>query len=134
MANNIGSIENLRVLMVEDSNEARALLRNMLSEIGIHQTFEASNGKEALLFMDNAFDFVDMIICDWNMPELSGVEFLRQIRSVDPSIPFLMVTGRNDMESVVEAKTSGVTGYIRKPYSAAELEVKLRVILKKMAA
>ena len=120
--------EKLKVLIVEDQADARAMLRNVLGELGITQMFEASDGQEALRFMDTAFDFVNLIICDWNMPGLSGVEFLRQLRTVDPDTPFLMVTGRSDMVSVVEAKTSGVSGYIRKPFSPAQLEAKLRII------
>lgn len=126
--------QDLKILIVEDQPDARSMLRNMLAELGITQIFEAGNGREALRFMDSAFDFVNIVICDWNMPNLSGLDFLRQLRSADPSIPFLMVTGRNDMDSVVEAKTAGVTGYIRKPFSPAQLEVKLRVILKRMEA
>lgn len=121
-------ISDLKVLVVEDQSDARALLRNMLSELGVTQIFEARDGNEALRFMDSAFDFVNLIICDWNMPKMSGVELLRQMRTVDPNVPFLMVSGRSDMESVMEAKSSGVTGYIRKPYSPAQLEAKLRII------
>lgn len=124
--------EKLKVLIVEDQADARAMLRNVLGELGITQMFEASDGQEALRFMDTAFDFVNLIICDWNMPGLSGVEFLRQLRTVDPDTPFLMVTGRSDMNSVVEAKTSGVSGYIRKPFSPAQLEAKLRIIKARM--
>jgi len=120
--------EKLKVLIVEDQADARAMIRNVLSELGITQMFEANDGQEALKFMDTAFDFVNLIICDWNMPGLSGVEFLRQLRTVDPDTPFLMITGRSDMDSVVEAKTSGVSGYIRKPFSPAQLEAKLRII------
>lgn len=124
----------LKILLVEDQNEARAMLRNMLTELGITQIFESQNGREALGFIDSAFDFVDLIICDWNMPKMNGVELLRQLRTVDASIPFLMVTGRSDLESVVEAKSSGVTGYISKPFSPVQLEAKLRIILHRMAA
>ncbi|MEZ5814139.1 MAG: response regulator [Alphaproteobacteria bacterium] len=127
-------LSDLKVLLVEDQGEARAMMRNMLVELGVTQIFEAANGREALTFLDSAFDFIDIIICDWNMPSMSGVEVLRQLRTVDPSMPFLMVTGRSDMESVVEAKSSGVTGYIRKPFSSKQLEAKLRIILYKMAA
>ncbi len=128
------AIEDLKILLVEDQHEARAMLRNMLVELGITQIFEASDGREALAFIDSAFDFIDLIICDWNMPGMSGVELLRQLRTVDPSMPFLMVTGRGDMESIVEAKSSGVTGYIKKPFSPIQLEAKLRIILQKIAA
>ena len=124
----------LKILIVEDQVEARAMVRNVLSELGITQVFESTNGREALSFIDSGFDFVDLIICDWNMPKMNGVELLRQLRTVDPDVPFLMVTGRSDMESVVEAKSSGVTGYIRKPFSPAELEAKLRILLHRVAA
>lgn len=127
-------IADLKVLIVEDQQEARAMLRNMLTEMGLTQVFEASNGREALDFVDSAFDFVDLIMCDWNMPKMTGVELLRQIRTVDPDVPFLMITGRGDMGSVVEAKSSGVTGYIRKPFSPKQLEAKLRIIVQRRAA
>lgn len=121
----------IRILLVEDQNDARAMMRTMLGELGITQIFEATDGREALRFMDSAFDFVDLVICDWNMPAMSGMDFLKQLRTVDPALPFLMVTGRSDMDSVVEAKSAGVNGYIKKPFSPAQLEVKLRVAKKK---
>ena len=123
----------LKILLVEDHAEARAMMRKMLLELGITQIFEASNGREALDFLGSAFEFIEMVICDWNMPSMSGVELLRQLRSVDADMPFLMVTGRSDIESVEEAKASGVTAYIRKPFSARQLEAKLRIILHKTA-
>ncbi|MCL4678898.1 MAG: response regulator [Alphaproteobacteria bacterium] len=119
--------------MVEDQSEARAMLRNMLGDIGVNQVFEATNGREAFTFIDSAFDLVNFIVCDWNMPGMTGVEFLRQVRSVDPQTPFLMITGRGDMSSVTGAKNSGVTGYIKKPFSAAQLEAKIRIIMQKQA-
>ena len=118
----------LKILIVEDQKDARIMLKAMLTELGVTQVFEAPNGNEALLFMDAAFDFVNLIVCDWNMPKMSGIKFLRQIRSVDPGMPFLMITGRSDMSSVMEAKASGVTAYIRKPFSPIQLEAKLRII------
>lgn len=128
------ALSDLKILLVEDQAEARAMLRNMLMELGITQIFEASNGREALSFLDSAFDFIDVVVCDWNMPSMTGVEVLRQLRSVDPAMPFLMVTGRSDIESVSEAKSCGVTAYIRKPFSPKQLEAKLRIIMYKMAA
>lgn len=124
----------LKVLVVEDQGEARAMLRNMLGELGVTQIFEAANGRDAFSFVDSAFDLVNFIVCDWNMPGMTGVEFLRQVRSVDVETPFLMITGRADMGSVTEAKNSGVTGYIRKPFSAAQLEAKIRIIMQRQVA
>ena len=85
-----------------------------------------------MVFTDNAMDMIDIVICDWNMPKLSGIDLLKQMRSVYPDVPFLMITGRSDMDSVSLAKSSGVTAYIRKPFSPAHLEIKLRVIKSKM--
>lgn len=126
-----GPMADLKILIVEDQSDARSMLRNMLGELGVTQIFEAKDGGEALRFIDTAFDFVNLVICDWNMPKMSGVELLRQLRTVDPDVPFLMVTGRSDMDSVIEAKGSGVSGYIRKPYSPAQLEAKLRIIARR---
>jgi two-component system chemotaxis response regulator CheY len=125
-------IGDLKILLVEDQSESRALLRNMLSELGISQVFDASDGRQALSFLDNAFDFVDVVVCDWNMPNMSGVELLRQLRTVNTDTPFLMVTGRADMASVMEAKSSGVNGYIRKPFSLSQLEAKLTILMKRI--
>ncbi|MDH5722053.1 MAG: response regulator [Alphaproteobacteria bacterium] len=128
-----GSIDfsKIKILVVDDQNEARAMIKNMLTEMGVTQVFEAPDGRQALAFIDTAFDFVDLIICDWNMPGLTGVELLRQLRTVYTDVPFLMVTGRSDMASVSEAKSSGVTAYICKPFSADQLETKLRIVIKK---
>lgn len=118
----------VKILMIEDEKEARSIMRDMLSSIGVTQIFEASNGKEGLQFLDMAFDLVDIILCDWNMPQMTGIHILKQFRSVGNKTPFMMVTGRGDMSSVVEAKSAGVNGYILKPFSMIQLEAKLRIL------
>ena len=130
----IEKMADLKILVVEDQGESRALIRGMLSELGITQIYEAPDGRTGLQFMDSAFDMVDLILCDWNMPNMTGIEFLKQIRSAGLETPFLMITGRGDHGSVVEAKNFGVTGYIRKPYSSAQIEAKLRIQVQKMRA
>ncbi len=124
----------MKVLIVEDQADARAILRLMLGELGITQIFEASDGKEAHDFMDAAFEMVDFIVCDWNMPNMSGLEFLKETRAKGINTPFLMVTGRGDMGSVVDAREGGVNGYIKKPFSPAQLEVKLRICMERQKA
>lgn len=133
MSENV-SLVNLKVLLVEDQSEVRAMVRNMMTEMGITQIFESSDGQEALEFIGSSSDRADLIVCDWNMPSMTGIELLRQLRTTDPDIPFLMVTGRGDMDSVVEAKSSGVTAYICKPFSSAQLEAKMRVLVSRMKA
>lgn len=124
-------LDKARIMIVDDQADMRAMIRNMLAELGVNQIFEAVDGKQALMFIDDALDMIDVIICDWNMPNMSGVEVLRQLRSVNPETPFLMVTGRRDIVSVSEAKASGVTAYISKPFSLDQLETKLNVIMSK---
>lgn len=128
------SLDKIKVLIIEDRQDARLLLKNMLGEIGVNQIFEASDGREGMRFLDMAFDFVDIVLCDWNMPSMDGLSLLKQLRSVNGDLPFLMITGRGDMSSVYEAKGAGVNGYILKPYSLAQLEAKLRIVTAKVAA
>ncbi|PZP53365.1 MAG: response regulator [Micavibrio aeruginosavorus] len=122
-------LDKLRVMIVDDQADMRGMIRHMLAELGVNQVFEAIDGKQAMAFMDDAIDMIDLVICDWNMPVMSGVEVLRQLRSVDHDMPFLMVTGRNDINSVSEAKASGVTAYISKPFSLDQLENKIKIIV-----
>lgn len=126
----VESLGDLTVLAVDDVKEARDLLRLMLKDIGVNQIFTASDGKEALDFLSECETMINVIICDWNMPRVTGLEILRQVRTVDPDIPFLMATGVSDTESVEVAKGDGVTGYLVKPYSAEQLEKKLKFILR----
>ena len=124
--------DDLKILVVEDQTEMRSLIRNILAEAGVTQVFEASDGRAALQFIDMAFDCVNVIICDWNMPGLSGVELLRQIRSTDTATPVLMLTARHDKRSVLEAKMAGVTAYIGKPFSEGQLTSKLRILRERL--
>lgn len=121
------NFETLKALIVDDQEDSRELLKDMLTQIGLADISESSDGKEALKRLDEEDKFFDIVICDWNMPTMTGVELLRQIRTVHPDMPFLMVTGRQDMGSVVEAKESGVTAYIGKPFTIEQLEAKIRV-------
>jgi two-component system chemotaxis response regulator CheY len=122
------SLNNLKVLVIDDHYEARIMLKNMLIEMGITQVFDASDGREGMRFLDSSFDEVDIVLCDWNMPGMDGMSLLRQIRSVDAKVPFMMITGRGDITSVAEAKGAGVSGYILKPYSLTQLEAKVRIV------
>jgi len=130
----IPRFEDLRILVIEDQGPARAMLRAMLKELGINQVFEANDGRDGLRFIDSASDMIDIVLCDWNMPQMTGLDLLKQVRSVGLDVPFLMVTGRADKESVMGAKAAGVSAYIAKPFSQVQLEAKLRALLARMAA
>ena len=130
MQNTQTGIGGMKVLLVEDSFETLNLIKNMLQDFGITQIYTAGDGMEALNLWGtfDGEDFVDVVLCDWNMPRMNGMETLKQIRTCDPDMPFLMITGLADSESLAEAKSCDVTGYIGKPFSSDQLRKKLNLV------
>lgn len=126
-------LKKLRIMLVEDQPDTSKMIKNMLLELGVTQVYTSPDGQKAMEFMDSADDFIDLIMCDWNMPRVTGIELLRQLRTVYPSLPFIMVTARGDIESVIVAKEAGVTGFIRKPFSLDELKQKLQKTMQRSA-
>lgn len=121
-------MENKKVLFVEDSPTMRRIISNSLSKIGIKQFVEAENGIQALEKIKNQ-DF-DMIITDWNMPEMNGrelVEFLRG-EAKYKDVPIIMITTRGMQDDVMTAIKCGVNGYIVKPFTPDLLEKKMQEI------
>ena len=104
------------VLVVDDSRIMRNIVKNIFSELKIPcQFLEAGTGKEALTMLQS--NQVHLILLDWNMPELSGIDFLKQIRTMDQykNLPIIMVTSESAKYNVIEALKSGATDYIIKP-------------------
>ncbi len=105
------------VLIVDDMASIRQFLRSILRENGCNKILEASNGVEALGIVKN--NYIDMVVSDWNMPKMDGLELLQNIRD-DEQIKetlFLMVTSESEKDSVVKAIQSTVDGYIVKPFA-----------------
>jgi two-component system chemotaxis response regulator CheY len=115
----------LRVLVIEDDEAIRQMLCRMLQRLKITQLVEAENGEAGLERLHEAAAGFDLVICDWNMPRLNGLEFMARARQHQAGLKILMVSGRNDLQSIVDAKRSGVTGYIVKPFSQHELKSKI---------
>jgi len=125
-------ISDLTVLIIDDEPSVTRLLKMMLNDLNVAQVFVAKDGRDALDFLGSFDDAgVDFIICDWNMPRMTGIDLLQQFRTVDPDVPFVMLTGRNDMDSVTAARDLGVTGYLLKPFSQEQLEQYLNSVLTK---
>ncbi len=114
-------LQDLKVLIVEDNQQAANLLKKVLGGLGIHQAYRSADGREAQQFLDAADDMVDPIICDWEMPHMTGIELLQQVRTVYPDMPFIMVTGNADSDSVEVATRYRVSGYIKKPYAPQQI-------------
>ena len=102
----------------------------MLHQIGVTNTFEAQNGEQALGPKRAVLEVVDLVICDWNLPGMSGLEVLKHVRSFSSVKAFLMVTGRCDVPSIVEAREAGVSGYISKPFSITRLKTQIETVFK----
>ncbi len=124
----------MKILVVDDFSTMRRIVKNLLGELGLTNVVEADDGKTALPILQSSR--IDLVITDWNMPGVTGIELLKSIRS-DPSltaIPVLMVTAEAKREQIVNAAQAGVNGYIIKPFTAATLKEKLEKIFERLAA
>lgn len=120
----------LTVLIAEDDTNTRMTIRVMLHEIGVEDVHEAEDGQAAEDFIAAEEHKIDLIISDWNMPRKTGYDFLEYVKGNKLNIPFLMVTARADQNSVISAKSTGVSGYLLKPFTIEELKRKIHVIFK----
>lgn len=125
----MSSAKNLQILIVDDQQSMRELTKHCLNQIGINQVTAAKSGEEALDKLSKAK--FDLIISDWNMDGISGLELLTTIRSnpVIKKLPFIMATGQKDKAQVMVAKEAGVNNYIVKPFSAADLRKRVEAVL-----
>lgn len=121
---------NLQILIVEDSVDERMLEKTLLNKQGFKNIKTVDNGKIALEVIDSENYMPELIIADWDMPELDGIDFLDELQNRNLSIPFLLITGHNDREHVVTASKHGVRHYLIKPFSAADLISKVIATLK----
>ena len=119
----------LKVLVVDDQASVRQIIRLSLEKLGIRMIHEAPDGQAALVMLME--QPIDLIISDFNMPQMDGVGLLRAVRShlQIRKVPFILVTGRGDRELVVKAAQAGVNNYIVKPFDKSTLKQKLEAVL-----
>ena len=120
--------EGKKVLVVDDSAVMRQIIKKNLKELGFGELSEAENGAAGLKKAGE--EPVDLIVSDWNMPNMTGLEFLKAVRA-DASlkgIAFIMVTSESDKEKIMEAVQAGVDQYLVKPFNAMQLEEKIKAI------
>jgi two-component system chemotaxis response regulator CheY len=122
----------LKVLIVDDQNSVRQMTRMILEEIGVRTIHEADNGKNAMAVA--SVQPLDLVISDFNMPEMDGIEFLRAMRGhpMSRKVPFILLTGRGDRELVVKAAQAGANNYLIKPFTAAILREKIEQVIGKL--
>ena len=118
----------MKFLIVDDSVTMRRILANSLQRIGYTDIVQAGDGQEALAKFDTSIQF---IVTDWNMPNMSGIDFARAVRARadGKTVPILMVTTRSVREDILAAVEAGVNNYILKPFTPPVLEEKITQIL-----
>jgi len=126
--------KDISILVVDDFSTMRRIIKNILRDVGFNNVKEADDGStgwEAI--QKNTFD---LIVTDWNMPIMTGLELLKKIRANDATkhLPVLMVTAETKKEQIIVAAQSGVNGYIVKPFTAATLKAKLTLISDRIEA
>ena len=122
----------MRILIVDDFSTMRRIIRNLLADLGFNNTVEAEDGHSALAVLRQ--EAVELVVTDWNMPGMTGIELLRAIRADARlrALPVLMVTAEAKREQIVEAAQAGVNGYIIKPFTAQTLAEKLDRIFERL--
>ena len=122
--------KHISVLLVDDLGTMRRIAKNGLKKIGFNNFVEAEDGVKALEKLKT--DNIGLILADWNMPNMSGIELLKIVKNDEKlkKIPFIMVTAEGSKENVVEAVKSGVDNYLVKPYTAEQLKDKIGKVLK----
>jgi two-component system, chemotaxis family, chemotaxis protein CheY len=118
----------MKFLVVDDSATMRRIVINSLQRIGFSSTVEAEDGSDALAKFDSSIGF---IITDWNMPNMNGLDFTRELRARPDgkSVPVLMVTTRSVREDILAAVEAGVNNYIVKPFTPQVLKEKIDQLL-----
>ncbi len=127
----------MKVLIADDFEIMRHLIRKCLNSLGQTEVVEAIDGKDAIEKLDAAAlaeKPFELIICDWNMPNVSGIEILERVRANNPytKTPFVMLTAETEAESIVRAVKLGANDYIAKPIVAEELTAKLKKIFERL--
>ena len=118
----------MKVLIVDDFSTMRRIVKNILRQLSFTNIIEADDGSTALEILQR--EKVAMVISDWNMPKMTGLELLKAMKADDAlrPIPFLMVTAEAQQENIIEAVKSGVNNYIVKPFTAETLSQKINQI------
>lgn len=119
----------IHILIVDDFPTMRRILKRHLTSFGFSRITEADNGRVAWEILNR--EPMDMVICDWDMPEMNGPQLLEKIRShaTMSQLPFIMVTAEEKGLGLVEPAAGKVTAYVPKPFKAADLETTINLVL-----
>ena len=122
----------MRILLVDDSKTMRNIQKSILSQLGYTELEEACDGQDALSKV-GAFS-PELLLVDWNMPNMDGLTFVKEFRKNDKETPIIMVTTESERSSVVEAIKAGVNNYVVKPFTPDVLSQRINETLGASAA
>jgi two-component system, chemotaxis family, chemotaxis protein CheY len=117
-----------KALIVDDSKTIRMVLGKIMRELG-YETCEAANGQDGLKVMETQKGFVDLILADWNMPVMNGLDMVKHLRQ-DPNlaaVKIIMVTTETEIDNMVAALEAGANEYVMKPFTKDILKEKLEM-------
>ena len=122
----------LQVLLVDDSGVMRKMISRSLRQAGLNidSITEAGNGVEGMTALGGGS--FDIVLCDWNMPEMDGITFLREARK-SSNVPFVMLTTEGTQDKINEAMNSGAHAYVTKPFTPEKLGERITVVLAEAA-
>ena len=123
--------KSMKVLIVDDYKTMLRIIRNLLKQLGFNNVDEATDGGAALQMLRRGENY-GLVISDWNMEPMTGLELLKQVRGSNDNYaktPFIMVTAESKTENVIMAKQAGVNNYIVKPFNAETLKTKIAAVL-----
>ncbi|MFQ5501699.1 MAG: response regulator [Phycisphaerae bacterium] len=122
----------MKILLVDDSRTIRNIQKNTLKTLGHEDIAEAADGLEALSFLANTRP--ELMLVDWNMPNMDGITLIKKVRETDKTLPIIMVTTEAEKSRVIEAVKAGVNNYVVKPFTAETLADKINQTMAKVAA
>jgi len=119
---------NITILVVDDFATMRRIVKGVLKKLGFKNIIEAENGKTALSKLKK--EDVGLVISDWNMPEMTGLELLKAVKTEEKfkDLPFIMLTAEGQKDCVIEAVKAGVINFIVKPFTPDTLKEKLNAV------
>ena len=122
----------MNILLVDDSRTIRNIQKNVLKELGYENVSEAEDGVQALARLKE--EIPDLMLVDWNMPNMDGITLIREVRKTNKFLPIIMCTTESEKSRVLEAVKAGVNNYIVKPFTVESLGEKINATLAKAAA
>ena len=119
----------MKILVVDDFPTMRRIVKTLMRQNGYTNFVEAEDGQQGLKMLESTPD-IEFVVSDWNMPNMTGLEFLKAVRADArfKHLPFLMVTAESEKDQIIDAMKNGVSSYIVKPFTGATLQEKLAKI------